>query len=131
MKFRQIQFGKDYPEICEWWRGQKWPHIPKTHLPETGYIVEDDNHKLAAAWLYLTGTQFAMMEFLIVNPNAPIKNRSNGIKKLLKGITDTAVEIGVRSIFTSSKASGLIRLMQRNGFSGAETGMTNMVWRAQ
>ena len=61
---------EDYPEVSKWFTQRKWPRSPKlSHLPATGWIVEKDEKRLAAAWLYLTNSDMALLEWSVTNPS--------------------------------------------------------------
>ena len=130
MEFRAFDMKKDYGEVCSWWRDHKWDPVPMSHLPDYGgWLVEEDGVNLAAGWLYLTGTKFAQFEWLVVNPNAPIKKRAVAIEHLIKNVTLMAKQMGLESIYHCTKPGGLVRMMERNGFKTTDDGMVNLIWR--
>jgi len=126
---RNFEFGKDYPEICEWWRKRGWPHVPKSHLPPTGLVSEYNGVKLCALWVYLTQSAFAIMEFYIINPDAPLKIRAKGLEKTIEMAKGLAMQAGSETIFSSLQSSGLMKVLGKQGFKKADLGMTNMIYR--
>jgi len=82
MEVRAFEFGRDYPEICEWWRAGGWSYVPKSALSQIGSIVEEDGLKIVVAWLYITGTGLCQLEWLVTNPKAGPKQKGEGHKEM-------------------------------------------------
>lgn len=118
---------KDYPMVCEWWRRHEWPLIPLKALSEFGMIAHEDGVMLCAAWLYLMTRYWGLIEWVIVNPDAPRKARQLGLKLLLARLKEEAKVFHVEAIFSSLKSNGLIRLYEKAGFKVTDTGMSNLV----
>lgn len=129
-KIRNFEFAKDYPEICEWWRKSKWPNVPKDHLPPTGLLCETKDMKLCALWVYLTQSKFAIMEWFVVNPEAPMKLRVAALSDTIDMAKNLAIDAGSETIFSSLSKHGLISLLNKKGFSKRDLGMTNMIFRS-
>lgn len=138
MKARRFILGKDYPEICEWWRqwglkakdaSQSWKYIPVRKLPEIGIIAEDENKKYAVGFAHQCDGQWIIFEWLVTNPQANARERKEGLEVITKAVTEIAKATG-REIFSSLHSKGLIRLFEGAGFQKTDTEMTNMVWRA-
>lgn len=129
MEVRAFEFGRDYPEICEWWRAGGWSYVPKSALSQIGSIVEEGDLKIAAAWLYITGSGLCQLEWLVTNPEAKPKQRVKAIKKCIKSLGKLGKAGGAELVFTSLNNDALIRIYQKCGFGITEKNMTNLIWR--
>lgn len=116
-----------YDMIAGWWTRHGWPPVNQAALSEIGLLVYDDDTPLCAGWLYLMTKYWALIEWVVVNPDAPRKRRAVGVELLLERLVSEAKFFNVQAIFTSLKSSGLIRLYQRQGFKITDTGMSNLV----
>lgn len=130
-EIRPFDFDKDYETVCQWWGISKWPNIPKDHLPATGLICETSEMKLCALWIYLTQSKFAIMEWFVVNPLAPMKLRVSALSDTIEMAKNLAIGLGSETIFSSVSKHGLITLLEKKGFFKTDTGMTNMLFRSR
>lgn len=85
----------DYLEIGEWMKARKWPMPPsKGALPPTGYIAEENGEKLATAFLYVTNSSVAILDWITTNPKSGFRGIV-GVKKIndhVKKITEPRVQ---------------------------------------
>jgi len=125
---RLFSFEKDYPEVCEWWRGNGWAYVPKQYLPVTGLIAEHEGLRLCAVWLYTSGTAFGMMEWIVTNPRAPVRMRHAGVADCVSGIIGMSKSAGISAIWMSTKSTGLCKSLKRAGFKVSDESMTNLVY---
>lgn len=124
-----FELGDHYPEICEWWRkraGQGWTYVPSDHLSSLGLVASIDETNVAAGWLYLTNSRWALTEWLVTNPNARPRDALRGLKAVLRGLEELALRYGASTLFTSVENEGLKRLLIREGFSVGGTQMINL-----
>jgi hypothetical protein len=129
IEIKPYVLGDHYPEICEWWRKrahQGWTFVPSDHLSSLGLVASIDGKNLAAGWLYLTNSRWALTEFLITNPDASPKDSIRGLKDVLRGLEVLALEYGAATLFTSVENEGLRRLLQKEGFEIGGNHMTNL-----
>lgn len=129
-KVRDFNLKEDYADVCGWWEKAKWPHVPTDHLPPTGLICETKEIKLCALWVYLTQSKFAIMEWFVVNPEAPMKLRVAALSDTIDVAKYLAKQAGSETIFSSVSKHGLITLLEKKGFNKADIGMTNMTFRS-
>lgn len=124
----------DYPLVCEWWNAWKhWQPLPASALPPRGIIVSVDDIPTMAAWLYLTDSTFALIEWFISNPTAK-KQRGEALALLIEQLVLLAARHGARHVASTVRNQHLIRALKAQGFGGEEATMTNLVrnieWQA-
>lgn len=115
--------NSDYSEVAGWWLDQNWPIIPQDHLPEFGFIVPG----IAAGFLYKTDSNFALLEFVIANPNSSKEDRANALDLVIENLILLAQELGFKSIFSSVTHPKLIDRYVNHGFIITDKNMTNLI----
>lgn len=128
---RKFNPDQDYFNVCEWWKAREWTPAPLDHLPNTGLIVESPTKKFAAAWLFMTTTGFAWLEYVVTNPTAKMKDRYKAVDMLIGEMVKTSDMSGVKTIITSLKTNGLKKMYRKHGFGFEEPNMTNLYRSAQ
>lgn len=128
IRVRHIDIERDYPMLARWWEAHNWPHVPKDHLPNVGAISEFEGIPLCAGWLYLSGSAFSMLEYIVTNPKAPLSKRAIGVESVVNTLKDAALRSGAKTVMTSVKSKGLIKTLKRLQFIEGDVGMTNMVF---
>lgn len=117
-----------HPVIAGWWKAHEWEIIPHDALPKTGYIaVNEKREMVCAAWLYRTDSTLAWMEWYISDPLAAKTEVSEGLDLIIQKLSEEAKEAGFQTIFTSMNHAGLIRRMQRHGFTVSDNNVTHLV----
>lgn len=128
MKVRPFDFGKDYPQVCEWWRHYGWSYLPKTRLSPVGLVCEVGGEPACAVWVYLTGSDLFLIEFLVGNPAVVATKKHKAIVALLEAAKRTGFEAGAKVPVTYVKQKSLMRLYARAGFKPTAEKMTEMTW---
>lgn len=128
MNVRALDFGKDYPQICEWARARKFEIPPRSRLPLSGFVAEQDGIKYAAVWLYVSGGM-GFFEWLVTNNKSPIRGRKVAIEALIDFVKANAAQAGVEAIFSSLSNENLVKLYESKGFQVTEGKMTNLVMK--
>lgn len=83
---------------------------------------------LCAGFLYLTLSKLCWLEWLVTNPDAPLKPRTHALECLLGRLKEEAQGFCPGgSVFVTLKSKGLIKLYKKVGFEVSDTHMTNMV----
>lgn len=119
----------DYPMVCEWWTGHKWPSPPIDYLPQMGLITCDEEKAYAAGWLYRTDSKFCLLEWVVADPLADREKRSLAVDLLIEKLIDKAKEEGFGAIFSSIRNASLLKRYEKQGFQITDTGMTNLLRR--
>ncbi len=126
LRIRQFELGRDYPELCEWWRSRGWKALPPETLPAIGLIAEDDTHKFAAIFIYFVESNWAYLEWLVTNPGSPLKKRGAAIDLVIDHALNVMSHAGTQRVHTSLKNKNLIKVFERHGFKVGDTEMTNL-----
>lgn len=114
-----------YKDVCLWWIAHGWPVIEEDFLPTTGAVVPG----VAAGFIYLTDSKIAMLEWIVSNPKAGIKEIHASIKAIIEWLLNFAREQGYEAMFTYSRSRGLINVLEAADFKVTDTQMTHLLWR--
>jgi hypothetical protein len=116
-----------YELLCEWWKDHNWPNISLESLPTTGYIIEKNETKVCAGFLYKSDSNITWLEFIISNKKCNYETKQEGLDLLIKTLCDEAKKDGYSIVFTSCSHNGLIEKYSNNGFKKTDINMTNMM----
>jgi len=106
---REFDIHKDYKEYSRWYQKICRSNPPKPDsLSTLGIIIEHQQEKICAGFLYITNSDIALIEFVIANPDAKGSVRKESLKKLLTQLEDEANYKGykVLLILTSNAVFG-------------------------
>lgn len=129
MRIKLFDAEKDYSDLCSWWKAQNWPSIERDFLSKTGIIVENDKDKLCAGFLYTTDSSFAIMEFIIGNPEVPKDERGKALDMLINELSKEAKKQGFKALFTMTNHSKLIDRYTKNDFQETDKNVSHFVRR--
>ena len=123
LTFRPLE-EKDYEIICEWWKQWEWPVLPRTALPnggKGGFIVEKNGEPIVSAFLYLTNSSIAYIEWIVSNPNYRESDRKNAIELLINECEKFCKTIsGVDIILSIGRNKHLIETHKKLGWTVSE-----------
>jgi hypothetical protein len=112
----------DHHDIKQWFKAHKWPSVDFALLPPTGWTVPG----VCAAWLYLTNSRTAILEWVISNPKSI--QRQEGLNDLLRHIARMAKDHGCLNIFTATKHAKLVnRLQIEHDYLIGDEGVTHLM----
>lgn len=116
----------DYELVCQWWKHFGWP-VLEADLLGFGVMVESGGTPTAVGWVYPTGTAWAELEFIVVNPTVPMKRRHQAVKYLIERLKIEARQFGARVLYSQTESKGLIKVFKKAGFSIGDTNLTSLV----
>jgi hypothetical protein len=119
--------SKHYDTVSKWWTEQKWPTLPLSHLPTTGIVVSYKDKAAAAAWIYKTDSAFCWIEWIVADPEIRHEARNSVLSVLLSSAKMSARLMGFKTIHMSIRNQSLAKRIETQGFTAADTGMTNYV----
>lgn len=103
---------EDMPEITGWFVDRKWPLPPvEGIIPPTGFIALKDGEPMAAAWLYVTNSTLAHLEWLVTRPKSGVEGIS-ALEKVIEHIKETSYP-HVKCIVGFLSNDRLARIMER------------------
>ena len=107
-----------------WWRKHGFPPVPMQLLPPLGVIFDNK----AAGWVYMDngGTGFAMMEWLVTDPQGGIK-AVRAMEHVVTFLLSELKELGYGFVFTSCRQEMLAKFLVKRGFVKTDAGMTHLV----
>ncbi len=84
----------DIPEISDWFKSIKWD-LPAVDgaLPKEGYVAEKNGSLVACAWLYLTNSSVAFIQWTNTNPLATESDQAEGLSLIIKTIQEAGPKI--------------------------------------
>lgn len=129
LKARIFEFGKDYPEVCEWWERRQHRYVEKELLSGIGIMIEDDKFKYCVGWLYTGDSAFAKFTWVVTNPDSPLKQRKDALALLSRSAVGMAKDMGLRSVVASFSNDNLAKIFEENGFPNVERNVTNLFAR--
>lgn len=129
LRGRIFDFGKDYPEVCEWWEKRGHRYVEKELLSGIGIMIEDDEFKYCVGWLYTGDSAFSKFTWVVTNPKSPLKKRKEALVLLAKRALGVAAELGCRAVVASFSSDNLAKIFEENGFSGVERNAINLFAR--
>ena len=107
----------DYETLVKWWEGWKWPALPKTFLPDTGFIVEKNKIGIVACYVYMTNSKAALLEWVISNPEYRESDRKDAIELLIQAVERVLKDQGIKYIFSIGRNENLINTHKKLGWN--------------
>jgi len=118
LKFRPLK-KEDYETICKWWKWWRWPVIPREMLPDkgkSGFIVEKNNIPIVSAFLYLTNSTGALLEWIVSNPEYREDDRKEAIELLITSAEDVCKNMGITYMFSIGRSKHLMKTHEKLGW---------------
>jgi hypothetical protein len=118
LNFRPLK-EEDYKTICEWWKWWRWPVIPREMLPDkgkSGFIVEKNNIPIVSAFLYLTNSTGALLEWIVSNPEYREDDRKEAIELLITNAEDVCKNMGITYMFSIGRSKHLMKTHEKLGW---------------
>ena len=120
---------EDYPELVKWWEDWGWTAPTKGMLPNRGLggvMVNKDGVNICAGFMYITNSDYALLEYIISNKEYRGKERKLALQELIDAISEVAKSQGFKHIFTSLKHPHLKRHFLSCGYIEGDTGTTEL-----
>jgi len=118
LKFRPLK-KEDYETICKWWKWWRWPVIPREMLPDkgkSGFIVEKNNIPIVSAFLYLTNSTGALLEWIVSNPEYREDDRKEAIELLITNAEVVCKNMGITYMFSIGRSKQLMKTHEKLGW---------------
>lgn len=115
----------DYPMLVEWWSWFRFPPPTQNLLPENGeggMMIGKNGIPICAGFLYLTNSDFAIIEYVVSNPEYRDDDRKLAIQFLLSELERVAkTQRGKGIIFSFVRNENLINRYMENGYTKGTT----------
>ena len=111
MKVKQFKTEEFYETVVKWWNNHKilhkgeiisYPAYPISILPQTVFVVSDDEYDLYCVFFYATDSALAWIAYPTSNVESPKENREGALEFLFKGVEKYARENNYFLLFTTS-----------------------------
>jgi len=115
---------EDYNFISEWWKWWKWKVIPKELLPEnglSGLMVEKNGVRIVSAFIIMTNSKGAMLEWIVSNPDYREEDRKYAIELLIQTAEEYCKGLGFTCIFSIGRNRHLIETHKKLGWAVDKT----------
>lgn len=113
----------DYPQLCDWWKWNRFPVLERDYLPSNGLggiMIAKDGVDIVAGFLYFTNSKMCWLEFIVRNPKYRNKDAKEAIRLLIDELTGVAQRKGCKAIFSSIKRESLVGHYEACGFAKKE-----------
>lgn len=128
MQVRNFNKDIDYKDVSAWWEKQGWPVLPADVLSSTGFIIEHEGQKMAAAWVYkLQDSPWSLMEWTVGNPDAVWQDRSVALDLLVEKIAAHAKNDNSSLLLTMTKHQRLVDKLKLQQFEETDTDMVHLM----
>lgn len=126
MKVELFDPVKHYAELSRWWRKQDWEPLPLSALPTIGMVTMDGDVAIASGFLYNTDSDFALIEFIVGNPELKHEVRGEGLDLVIDRLTSSAKEMGKKILISYTNHGRLIDRYKEHKFVESDLNMTGM-----
>ena len=123
---KQFNSDEHYEILTDWWKKQDWTPVPIDGLSKTGLVAYNEDEPLAAAFLYDTDSAWALLEWIVGNPDSEKKIKREAIGKIIDGLVVFAQLKNKKYIHTVTRHKGLLKIYEDHGFEG-QTKVTELV----
>lgn len=119
--------SEDHALICSWWRAHHWPEISLTMLPRDGFFVEANGKPTVCGFIYFTGSDISLMEWIVSDPESNPFHRSEALDLLIEELTKFAKAGGARVAITFLTHKRLIEKVKSHDFKVTDTNVTHLL----
>ena len=108
MQARNWNLDKDYPYLVNWWKQHEFGIVPKKCLAPDRIIVEEYNIPICAGGLYrCVNSNFSVMEWIVADKTASIKNIHKGLNLCITEIFKLAKKYNMELIYSMTANTSL------------------------
>ena len=128
MQIKRFKNDEDYQTLLSWCQARNWPEINKDMLSDYGYIVSENDKKIATCWLYpVIGSSVCWMGFPFSNPNSNKYERKKALDLLFENMHNTAKNMGYTYILTTSNTPPIENRLKKYGYKLGDKNV-NQYW---
>ena len=127
MKIRNFNIEKDLKVVNQWWKDWDVEADVSNLLSSDGYIVEEDNKDLCAAWLYETNSFSCIIGWFISDKNIKKSKRDESISLLIDYIENVAKEKGYLFSIVYSNIDSMVNRLESKGYVEGDRDVKNLL----
>lgn len=116
-----------YAQLKMFWERYGWTAPSQDVLPRNGFVaVSSSEHVVGAAFVYLSEESMALLDWVIVDPDALEISRGRAVHKTVQACKALAIKEGKKILYTVTANQALLRSYKRMGFNDMENNATTM-----
>lgn len=115
-----------YAQLSEFWRLYGWEPPKEAVLPKIGFVSLSAGKTVGAAFVYLSCSGMAFLDWVVVDPLASPVLRGKSVYKTVLACRDYAKEQGKSVLYTVTSTGSLLRTYKKIGFKPMEEKATTM-----
>lgn len=127
LSVREFELDKDSSDVKNWWNSQGWDESSIHIISSSGFIVENDQHKIAATWVIKTNSPIYMIEWTVGNPEVNWEIRKDALEQLTEYACNWAKVDGAKAIMIMTKNNRYIEKLKNIKFIESDNNMTHLV----
>lgn len=108
---------KHFPMIFRWWKAHRKGVLDLESLSPIGLVAKDEKGYVAAAWLFLTNGKVANIAWVVTNPEARARAKSDAVAQIILELSAYAKSQGYTRVISFSSSRGLTRAYERAGMT--------------
>lgn len=115
-----------YDALSKFWAQYGWEAPPEDVLPKQGFTAIDNGKIVGAAFVYLSCSGMALLDWVIVDKHALPFTRGRATHDVIEACREYAKSQGKRVLYTITANKSLIASYERLGFEKMEQNATTM-----
>jgi hypothetical protein len=123
---KMISTREFYPTIVDWCKGNNFPSISPSLLPEYTFVIYGDSGEaLYSVCFYNTDSNLAWMGWELKNPDTSKEERQGKLTELFEHVEEYARSIGYAILFTTSNTKPVEDVMIGLDYSVGDTNVNH------
>ena len=118
--------SKHYEELSRFWGQYGWVAPSEELLPKKGYVAMQDGKIVAAAFVYLSCSNMALLDWVIGDKDASPLSRDKAIYGVIKACQEYARKQNKTVLYTVTANTALQATYRKLGFADMKAGATSM-----
>lgn len=122
-----VEYRPEYHgELSKLWAQYDWVAPSDEVLPKKGYVAIENGQPVAAAFVYLSCSGMALLDWVIGDKNASPLTRGKAVYKVLGACKAYAIKEGKKVLYTVTANTALQDTYRKMGFKDMEKGATTL-----
>jgi hypothetical protein len=117
----------EYAIAKSWWEDHGWEVVRRDALSDMGIMVWNESTPIYAGWVYYTGSNITLLEWIVSNKSATPEEKSGGMEVLVDEASNISKSLGAKFMMTFSNNNKLINKLTSIGYQETDKGVTHMI----